>query len=79
MFGAALAVAVMPSLGWHWYLGIAATPLALVLLLFPVWSMSLGVGISVELCCIFWEQVISGVFLVGAFSELALTRQLVYF
>jgi len=35
MFGAALAVAVMPSLGWHWYLGIAATPLALVLLLFP--------------------------------------------
>jgi len=36
MFGAALALALMPTLGWHWYLGLAATPLALVLLLFPV-------------------------------------------
>ena len=43
MFGAALAVAVMPTLGWHWYLGIAATPLALVLLLFPV-RMELAFG-----------------------------------
>ena len=26
-----------------------------------------------KLCCIFWEQVNNGIFLVGAFSELALT------
>ena len=44
MFGAALAVAVMPTLGWHWYLGLAATPLALVLPLFLVQSLGLGVG-----------------------------------
>ena len=36
MFGAGLALAVMPTLGWHWYLGLAATPLAMVLVLFPV-------------------------------------------
>jgi len=35
-------------------------------------ELSLGVRVSVELCCIFWEQVISDVFLIGAFSELAL-------
>lgn len=38
MFGAALAIGVMRpgGLGWHWYLGLAATPLALVWFLFPV-------------------------------------------
>ena len=38
MFGALLAYGVMRpgGLGWHWYLGLAATPLAIVLLLFPV-------------------------------------------
>ena len=36
MFGAGLALAVMPTLGWHWYLGLAASPLAMVLVLFPV-------------------------------------------
>ncbi len=38
MFGAALAIGVMgeDSLGWHWYLGLAAAPLAFTLLLFPV-------------------------------------------
>ena len=38
MFGALLAYGVMgpDRLGWHWYLGLAAIPLALVLLFFPV-------------------------------------------
>ena len=36
MFGAALAIGVMPHLGWHWYLGLAAIPLVLVLFFFPV-------------------------------------------
>ena len=38
MFGALLAYAVMRpgGLGWHWYLGLAAAPLTVVLLLFPV-------------------------------------------
>ena len=38
MFGALLAYGVMRpgGLGWHWYLGLAALPLAVVLLLFPV-------------------------------------------
>lgn len=36
MFGAGLALVVMPTLGWHWYLGLAATPLVLVLVFFPV-------------------------------------------
>lgn len=38
MFGALLAFIVMRpgGLGWHWYLGLAAIPLALVLLFFPV-------------------------------------------
>lgn len=37
MFGAALAVGVMRpgSLGWHWYLGLCATPFAISLLFFP--------------------------------------------
>lgn len=39
MFGALLAYGVMgpDRLGWHWYLGLAAIPLALVLLFFPVY------------------------------------------
>lgn len=36
MFGALLALGVMNTLGWHWYLGIATFPLFLVLFLFPV-------------------------------------------
>ena len=38
IFGALLAVGVMreDGLGWHWYLGLAAVPLALTLFLFPV-------------------------------------------
>ena len=38
MFGALLAFGVMgpDKLGWHWYLGLAAIPLALVLFIFPV-------------------------------------------
>ena len=38
MFGALLAYGVMgpDGLGWHWYLGLAAIPLALVLFFFPV-------------------------------------------
>ena len=36
MFGALLALGVMNSLGWHWYLGIATIPLFLVLFIFPV-------------------------------------------
>ena len=38
MFGALLAYGVMgpDRLGWHWYLGLAAIPLALVLFFFPV-------------------------------------------
>ena len=38
MFGALLAYGVMRpgGLGWHWYLGLAAIPLAVVLLFFPV-------------------------------------------
>ena len=43
MFGAVLALVVMPTLGWHWYLGLAATPLALVLILFPVMLLLLCV------------------------------------
>lgn len=37
MFGAGLAVGVMghDKLGWHWYLGLSATPMALVLLFIP--------------------------------------------
>ena len=35
MFGALLALAVMDSLGWHWYLGLATVPLLGVLFLFP--------------------------------------------
>lgn len=37
MFGAGLAVGVMgyDNLGWHWYLGLSATPMALVLLAVP--------------------------------------------
>jgi MFS family permease len=35
MFGALLALGVMNSLGWHWYLGIATIPLFLVLFIFP--------------------------------------------
>ena len=37
IFGAVLAIGVLGygDLGWHWYLGLAATPLALVLALFP--------------------------------------------
>ena len=42
MFGALLAYGVMRpgGLGWHWYLGLAAVPLAVVLLLFPVKDLS---------------------------------------
>ena len=36
MFGALLALGVMNTLGWHWYLGLAAFPLFLVLFIFPV-------------------------------------------
>jgi MFS family permease len=36
MFGALLALGVMNSIGWHWYLGIATFPLFFVLFLFPV-------------------------------------------
>ena len=36
MFGATLALYIMPGLGWHWYLALAASPLAVVLLFFPV-------------------------------------------
>ena len=36
MFGALLALAVMDSLGWHWYLGLATIPLFGVLFIFPV-------------------------------------------
>ena len=38
MFGALLAYGVMgpDKLGWHWYLGLAAIPLFLVLFFFPV-------------------------------------------
>ena len=37
IFGALLAIGVLGygDLGWHWYLGLAATPLVLVLFLFP--------------------------------------------
>ena len=37
IFGALLAIGVLGygNLGWHWYLGLAATPLVLVLFLFP--------------------------------------------
>ena len=37
IFGALLAIGVLGygDLGWHWYLGLAATPLTLVLFLFP--------------------------------------------
>jgi MFS family permease len=35
MFGALLALGVMNSIGWHWYLGIATFPLFFVLFLFP--------------------------------------------
>jgi MFS family permease len=35
MFGALLALGVMNTLGWHWYLGIATFPLFLVLFIFP--------------------------------------------
>ena len=43
MFGALLAYGVMRpgGLGWHWYLGLAAIPLALVLFFFPVLTVSL--------------------------------------
>ena len=42
MFGALLAYGVMHpgGLGWHWYLGLAAVPLAVVLPLFPVKTLS---------------------------------------
>lgn len=36
MFAAVLALVVMEPLGWHWYLGLASAPLALVLILFLV-------------------------------------------
>ena len=37
IFGAVLAIGVLGygDLGWHWYLGLAATPLAIVLAMFP--------------------------------------------
>ena len=43
MFGALLAYGVMRpgGLGWHWYLGLAAIPLALVLFFFPVCTLHL--------------------------------------
>ena len=41
MFGALLALGVMNSLGWHWYLGIATIPLFLVLFIFPVSGVTL--------------------------------------
>ena len=47
MFGAGLALAVMPTLGWHWYLGLAATPLALVLLFFLVFCCYVCVCVCV--------------------------------
>ena len=57
MFGAALALALMPTLGWHWYLGLAATPLALVLVFFPVRSFNLRIGVpmSIEVDVHDWE------------------------
>lgn len=35
MLGALLALGTMPTLRWHWYLGLSAAPLAIVLLFFP--------------------------------------------
>ena len=49
MFGALLALGVMDTLGWHWYLGLATIPLFMVLLLFPV-RFSLRMKYLFNLC-----------------------------
>jgi len=36
MFGAVLALVMLPRLNWHWYLGLSAFPLVLVMVLFLV-------------------------------------------
>ena len=47
-FGALLALGVLDTIGWHWFLGIATFPLAAVLLLFPVSACDILQSISVS-------------------------------